>query len=133
VQQLQQNIVFCARISYGCGFLQNMPQHMVLCAISSGLRWAETNDCCPAQLLLLAANTSRSKNPNETEQALTVVFLSVQSSVLPFQLHCPCVAATQRHEAVSLQRWVLPLHSPSPSWLLLLPPECARTLLLPPH
>jgi hypothetical protein len=95
--------------------------------------WAETNDCCPAQLLLLAANTSRSKNPNETEQALTVVFLSVQSSVLPFQLHCPCVAATQRHEAVSLQRWVLPLHSPSPSWLLLLPPECARTLLLPPH
>jgi hypothetical protein len=37
VQQLQQNMVFCAKTSYGCGSLQNMSQHMVLCAISSGL------------------------------------------------------------------------------------------------
>jgi hypothetical protein len=35
VQQLQQNMVFCAKTSYGCGSLQNMPQHMVLCTISS--------------------------------------------------------------------------------------------------
>jgi hypothetical protein len=35
VQQLQQNMVFSAKTTHGCGSMQNMPQHMVLCAISS--------------------------------------------------------------------------------------------------
>jgi hypothetical protein len=44
VQQLQQNMVFCVKISYGCGSLQNISRHMVLCAISS----RHTRVCVPA-------------------------------------------------------------------------------------
>jgi hypothetical protein len=28
-------MVFCAKARHGCGFVQKMPHHMVLCAISS--------------------------------------------------------------------------------------------------
>jgi hypothetical protein len=37
LQQLQENMVFGARNVVTCGFVQNMHQHMVLCAISSSV------------------------------------------------------------------------------------------------